>query len=69
MIIQFYGFHKSKLILIPVSCFKIYNIQWFFFLLHWYGGGFVFITSTVVVIDLSVLESFLNLFSLRVLES
>ena len=23
----FHGFHKSKLILIPVSCFQIYNIQ------------------------------------------
>ena len=23
----FYWFHKSKLILIPVSCFQIYNIQ------------------------------------------
>ena len=31
---KFHGFHKSKLIFIPVSCFQIYNIQCFFFLLH-----------------------------------
>ena len=62
MIIQFYGFHKLKFIIIPVACFLIFSILWFFLLLHWYARKFELITFTLVVIDLSIVKLFKSIF-------
>ena len=63
-----YGFHKSKLLLIPVSCFQIFSKQWFFLLLNSYAIGFKYIVSSCWLVDWFVIVFSLSLSSLRFLE-